>query len=206
MQTATVSAHSAGTAARRARGSRPGSSLGSTLNLGLALALGLAQCWLSPALAAGSTANASFLSCAGEQDDARRLACFDAAVTQARTQPTPAVESAAPAAAAATAAAVVPLSKEERFGLRGDLKQEKAKKAPELAELQELRATVTKVAVKPHGELILSLDNGQVWYEIQTSTGIRVKTGDQVTIRSGALGSYSLVAPNGRSSKVTRVR
>jgi hypothetical protein len=75
-----------------------------------------------------------------------------------------------------------------------------------LAELQELRATVTKVAAKPHGELVLSLDNGQVWYEIQANSGIRVKTGDQVTIRSGALGSYSVVAPNGRSSKVTRVR
>jgi hypothetical protein len=194
MKTATVGARSAGMASR--------------LSSGLGLALVLAQCWLSPALAAGTTANASFMACAGEQDDARRLACFDAVVTQARAQPRPPVESAAPApaATAATAAAVVPLSKEERFGLRGDLKQEKAKKAPELAELKELRATVTKVAAKPHGELILTLDNGQVWYEIQTSTGIRVKTGDQVTIRSGALGSYSVVAPNGRSSKVTRVR
>jgi hypothetical protein len=204
MQTATVSARSARTTLRLALGARrvfrPGSSLG------LALCLGLAQGWLSPALAAGTTANAAFMSCAGEQDDARRLACFDAAVAQVRAQPAPAVESAAPAAAAATAAAVVPLSKEERFGLRGDLKQEKAKQAPELAELQELRATVTKVAAKPHGELVLSLDNGQVWYEIQANSGIRVKTGDQVTIRSGALGSYSVVAPNGRSSKVTRVR
>ncbi len=203
MQTATVSARSAGTAARLAPGSRPSSILGSTL--GLALGLGLAQCWLSPALAAGTTANAAFMSCAGEQDDARRLACFDAAVAQVRAQPAPPVESAAPAAAA-TAAAAVPLSKEERFGLRGDLKEEKAKKAPELAELKELRATVTKVAAKPYGELILTLDNGQVWYEIQANSGIRVKTGDQVTIRSGALGSYSVVAPNGRSSKVTRIR
>lgn len=213
MQTATVSAHSAGMAARLAPGSRPGSSLGSTLSL--ALVLGLAQCWLSPALAAGSTANAAFMSCASEQDDARRLACFDAAVAQVRAQPAPPVASSAPApapapaataAATAAAAATVPLSKEERFGLRGDLKEEKAKKAPELTELQELRATVTKVAAKPHGELVLTLDNGQVWYEIQANSGIRVKTGDQVTIRSGALGSYSVVAPNGRSSKVTRVR
>ncbi len=201
MQTATVSARSAGTAARLAPGSRPSSILASTL--GLALGLGLAQCWLSPALAAGSTANAAFMSCADEQDDARRLACFDAAVAQVRAQPAPPVASAAPAAAAAAA---VPLSKEERFGLRGDLKEEKAKKAPELTELKELRATVTKVAAKPYGELVLTLDNGQVWYEIQANSGIRVKTGDQVTIRSGALGSYSVVAPNGRSSKVTRVR
>ena len=196
MKTATVSARSAWMASRL------------SLGLGLALGLTLAQASLSPALAAGTTANASFMACAGEPDSARRLACFDAAVAQARSQPAAAVESAAPAAAGATAAAAatVPLTKEERFGLRGDLKQEKAKQAPELAELKELRATVTKVAVKPHGELVLSLDNGQVWYEIQANSGIRVKTGDHVTIRSGALGSYSVVAPNGRSSKVTRNR
>jgi hypothetical protein len=64
---------------------------------------------------------------------------------------------------------------------------------------------VTKLAAKPHGELIVTLDNGQVWYEIQANTALRVKVGDQVTIKAGALGSYSLVA-NGRSSKVTRVR
>ncbi len=199
MQIATGNVRRVGTAARVHLGPSLRSSLG------LALVLALAQCWLSPALAAGTAANASFMTCAGEQDDARRLACFDAAAARARAQPAPPVESAAPAAAA-TAAAVVPLSKEDRFGLRGDLKEEKTKQTPELAELQELRATVTKVAAKPHGELVLSLDNGQVWYEIQANSGIRVKTGDQVTIRSGALGSYSVVAPNGRSSKVTRVR
>ena len=173
--------------------------------LGLAIAATMAHGSMSPAVAAGQSVYAGFMDCASEQDDARRLACFDAAVARARAQPPVAAEapSAAPTVAAAAA---VPLSKEERFGLRGDLKEEKAKKAPELAELQELRATVTKVAAKPHGELVLTLDNGQVWYEIQANSGIRVKTGDQVTIKSGALGSYSVVAPNGRSSKVTRVR
>ncbi|HYO88282.1 MAG TPA: hypothetical protein VER79_06510, partial [Candidatus Limnocylindrales bacterium] len=81
MQTAMASARSAGMALRL--------SLGSSLrsSLGLALGLALTQCWLSPALAAGTAANASFMTCAGEQDDARRLACFDAAVAQARAQP-----------------------------------------------------------------------------------------------------------------------
>ncbi len=99
-----------------------------------------------------------------------------------------------------------PLSKEEKFGLRGDLKQEKAKKAPELQELEQLQAQVTKVAAKPYGELVVTLENGQVWNEIQANSGTRVKAGDQVTIKSGALGSFLLVAPNGRSTKVTRVR
>lgn len=165
---------------------------GARIAFGLALAIAAA----SPA---GAAVAGDFLACAGEKDDARRLACFDAAVVNAGKQGATQAASAAPAAA-------VPLSKEEKFGLRGDLKQEKAKVAPELAEIQELKAQVTKVTVKPHGELVLTLDNDQVWYEIQTNSGIRVKMGDQVTIKSGALGSFSLVAPNGRSSKVTRSR
>lgn len=171
------------------------------MTTGARIAFGLSLALAAAGSASASAAAGDFLACAGEKDDARRLACFDAAVVRARNP------ASSPAGTAATAAAVAaPLSKEEKFGLRGDLKQEKAKVAPELAEIQELKAQVTKVAVKPHGELVLTLDNGQVWYEIQTSSGIRVKAGDQVTIKAGALGSYSIVAPNGRSSKVTRSR
>jgi len=169
------------------------------MKTGARIAFGLALAWVT-ASPAGTAGTGDFLACAGEKEDARRLACFDAAVVRAQLPGASRAGNAAPAAVAG------PLSKEEKFGLRGDLKQEKAKVALELAEIQELKARVTQVAVKPHGELVLTLDNGQVWYEIQTSSGIRVKSGDQVTIKSGALGSYSLVAPNGRSSKVTRSR
>jgi FKBP-type peptidyl-prolyl cis-trans isomerase len=90
--------------------------------------------------------------------------------------------------------------------LRGELKQEKAQKVPELQELEQLQAQVTKVSTKPHGELVVTLENGQVWTEIQTNSGARVKAGDRVTIKPGALGSFLLAAPNGRSTRVTRVR
>jgi hypothetical protein len=160
--------------------------------LGVAAALLIA----GPARAAEPATAAGFLACAAETDDARRLACFDAAVGQAqaasgKTLPT---------------IAVAPLSQEERFGLRGELKQEKAQKVPELQELEQLQAQVTSVSRKPHGELVVTLENGQTWAEIQTNTGARVKAGDRVTIKPGALGSFLLVAPNGRSTKVTRVR
>lgn len=146
--------------------------------------------------AAAPASTADFLTCAPEKDDARRLACFDAAVDRARTAPA----NPAPAVAAA------PLTKEERFGLQGELKQEKAQKVPELQDLEQLQAQVTKVSTKPHGELVLTLENGQVWTEIQANSGARVKAGERVTIKPGALGSFLLVAPNGRSSKVTRIR
>ena len=178
---------------------------------------------LAAALAAAATplalaegAPAALLACAAEKDDARRLACYDAEVARlgqgmpgpSALPPGPTAAPAAAAAAAAPAAAAVPspvaaanpLSEEEKFGLRGDLKQEK------MPELQALEAVVTKVATKPQGELILTLDNGQVWSEIAPYSGIQVKVGDRVRITRGALRSFNLAAPNGRSSKVRRVR
>lgn len=167
-----------------------------TMSARFLIAMAAALVAAGPARATASATTAEFLNCAAEKDDARRLACFDAAVDRARTAPA----NPAPAPVAA------PLSQEEKFGLRGELKQEKAQKVPELQELEQLQAQVTKVSTKPHGELVVTLENGQVWTEIQTNSGARVKAGDRVAIKPGALGSFLLVAPNGRSTRVTRVR
>jgi hypothetical protein len=167
-----------------------------TMGARLLLAMAASLVTAGPARAAEPAAKAEFLACATEKDDTRRLACFDAAVDRAQSAPA----NPAPAVAAA------PLSQEEKFGLRGELKQEKAQKVPELQELEQLQAQVTKVSTKPHGELVVTLENGQVWTEIQTNSGARVKAGDRVAIKAGALGSFLLVAPNGRSTRVTRVR
>jgi len=167
-----------------------------TMGARFVLAMAAALVTAGATRAAVPATTSGFLACAAEKDDARRLACFDAAVGQAQA----ATGNTTPAVAAA------PLSKEEKFGLRGELKQEKAQKVPELQELEQLQAHVTSVYSKPHGELVVTLENGQVWTEIQTNSGARVKAGEQITIKPGALGSFLLVAPNGRSTKVTRVR
>jgi hypothetical protein len=167
-----------------------------TIGARFLIAMAAALVAAGPARATAPATTAEFLACAAEKDDARRLACFDAAVDRARAAPA----NPAPAVVAA------PLSQEEKFGLRGELKQEKAQKVPELQELEQLQAQVTKVSTKPHGELVVTLENGQVWTEIQTNSGARVKAGDRVAIKPGALGSFLLVAPNGRSTRVTRVR
>ena len=73
-------------------------------------------------------------------------------------------------------------------------------------DLKELSATATKIGAKPRGELVVTLDNGQVWAEIAPGSSIKVKPGDSVRIEAGTLGSFILIAPNGRSSKVSRVR
>jgi len=67
---------------------------------------------------------------------------------------------AAGATPAATPPAATPrvVSQEEEFGLRVDQKEEK------LGQLSEIVATVTDVRAKPHGELIITLANEQVYY------------------------------------------
>src|SRR5687768_12972828 len=184
----------------------------------------------APHLVAAESASDGVLACAAEADDEHRLACFDAlaaglrdprpptAVTApvpptAATSPVfptaapaaPVAPTVAPSAAAAAAAAAQPSqagtpSPEDRFGLRVDRKEQKKD------ELTELSATATAISAKPRGELVITLDNGQVWGEIAPGSTIKVKPGDAVKIEAGTLGSFILIAPNGRSSKVTRIR
>jgi hypothetical protein len=171
-----------------------------------AAAVVLSGTGLSHADAADRTTDA-LLTCANESDDAQRLRCFDAVVANLRKAPAaPAATAAAPsraAAAPAPAAASPPPASaptaEQRFGARGDISPDKHE------EIDELTGTVTEVGTKPHGELIVTLDNGQVWAEKQSGSKVKLKAGDTVKIERGAMGSYTLIA-NGRSSKVSRIR
>jgi hypothetical protein len=199
------------------------------------LAAGMTAAFLAalPAQRCVAEVPAPLLACTTEPDDAQRLACFDRAVAQMRKSaeagpaasapapvgqhaaagsPPTAAPSAAPTAAPTAAPAAAPtaapaaavastepsLSPDEEFGLR--TKSEKGSK------LAELTATASAISTKPHGELVVTLDNGQVWAEISPGSKIKLKPGDPVRIEAGTLRSFILVAPNGRSSKVVRVR
>jgi len=172
--------------------------------------------------AAADALRDGLLECANKADDSARLRCFDATVADLRKADAPTPTAAAGAAAAvapagraaeagpatapdappATAPDVPPpsLSPEDRFGLRGDLKREKT------GDLTELAATVASISTKPRGERVVTLDNGQVWAEIAPGSTIRLNAGDPVRIQAGTLRSFILIAPNGRSSKVSRIR
>jgi len=69
-----------------------------------------------------------------------------------------------------------------------------------------MTARVATVARRLSGELVLILDNGQVWVQIDTETKARVQEGDEVTIRKATLGSYFLVAPNHILVRVRRLK
>jgi biotin carboxyl carrier protein len=146
----------------------------------------------SPANAAEGATEA-LLACADEPDDARRLRCFDAAVADLRRAPAVAAASAAATTATATPATATPATATT------------ATAAP-AASPPPAAPAATAVGAKPYGELVVTLDNGQVWAELAPGSKVKVKAGDSVKIEAAALGSFFLIAPNGRSSKVARVR
>lgn len=140
----------------------------------------------SSALAADDLA-ARIAACTREQDDARRLACFDRA--------------AAPPAAAPRVDA------SQSFGVEGSelaRNREDPDARPD-APPKRMSATVTAIDRRPRGELVVTLDNGHVWAQKEASAYFPLKVGDPVAILAGTLGSFRLIAGN-RAIAVTRVQ
>ena len=190
----------------------------------------------APHLVTAESASDGVLACAAEADDERRLACFDALAAGLRDpRPPAATAPVSPTAATAPVsptAATFPIptrigcasrpdrgpERSSRSGRRcaavpgrdaisgGSVRAAGRSKEQKKDELTELSATATAISAKPRGELVITLDNGQVWGEIAPGSKIKVKPGDAVKIEAGTLGSFILIAPNGRSSKVTRIR
>lgn len=188
--------------------------------------------WLVAGLGACASAGAaealppSVRACMSESDATQRLACFDresarltqesAPVARQAAPPPPpapaAAATAAPAAAAtaaATTAAAAAQSPEDRFGYRGTIARAEVdkKEAEERQQFEQLTAKVSELGTLAHGELLLTLDNGQVWQQKSGERAMRIKVGDDVTIRRASLGSFLLTSGVAKGSmRVTRVK
>ena len=151
----------------------------------LAAAL-LATAAIQPAVA-GDDLSQRIAACTREQDDARRLACFDRA--------------AAPSADAKLADAT------QVFGVHGsELARNRDDDDPKQDSTpKRISATVAGVEKRARGELVVALDNGQVWAQKEAGPYFPIKVGDAVSIIAGTLGSHKLVVAS-RATAVTRVR
>jgi hypothetical protein len=191
-----------------------------------ALALTLAGAGVAPVQ--GSTPDpltAQLKHCASLTDASARLACYDAlagpSASNQVTSPPPVGSSSAATArvapssvAAATAApppapsngiaasGTPPAPSDTEFGVHnGPLEAKRITPQRE----KHLLAIVSAVSNRPRGELVVTLDNGQVWVQLEP-TNYPLKAGDHVEIDVGALGSYILWSPsNRRATKVTRI-
>jgi hypothetical protein len=178
----------------------------------------LALCAARPV--AALDVSAELRRCAALTEDARRLECYDrlAAELQARAAPAPtaaAAASAAPAAVPAPAAALAsppptpapgpssPATDVAQFGVSNGPLQVKIA----ASRLKSMTATVARLSTRADGELVVTLDNDQVWQQNRAGDYFPLKPGDKIELSEGALGSYVMWVPSiRRASKVTRIR
>jgi hypothetical protein len=156
----------------------------------------------------------SVIQCASVDNDSARLECFDkevARLTQrnAAVAPTqsPPVQVGPPASPVASTQPKNASAIDDDFGVSGELARRRAaeEKRNETTP-RELRAAVTKVRTKAYGEVVLELDNGQIWEQPERKSGFSIKEGENIRITQGAMGSYFLQADSGATSRIRRVR
>ncbi len=76
---------------------------------------------------------------------------------------------------------------------------------PQAPAPKRMKATVTAIDKRPRGELVVTLDNGQVWAQKSADRYFPLEVGDPVAILAGSLGSFRLIAGS-RATAVTRVQ
>jgi hypothetical protein len=163
---------------------------------------------------------APLLACRSIADSAARLACFDretaalASVPAASLAAAPAAPPPSPAPATSQAAAPAApehpapaLDAQQSFGLSGSAiaaNDEAVGARP--AKLAKIEGRIVALALAGNGRTLFTLDNTQVWRQIESDGDMLAKLGDSATISRGLLGSYWLQLKNGRGCKVTRMR
>jgi len=178
--------------------------------------------WGVPAEAA-ETLPASVRACAALTDSLQRLVCYDREVARfpdpaAKTATQPAVAPAAaaansapttPPASAASASAPAPSSAGGRTAATntgaaaGNDKAAQASAAP-AKDSGRISARVVTIDHQP-SEMVLHLDNGQVWQEVQSVSGdLSLRAGDMVKIEKH-FGSYWLSGPHVSSMRVRQI-
>jgi hypothetical protein len=161
--------------------------------------------------------------CATEPVDSQRLACYDRlSGTLMRAPSPPSAATSAPAGGDARVTGAAAGSTTLAAGTAGSAPSSQPGAPPSLADFgvnngpleakklvnqpKSMSGTVASVSTRGHGELVVTLDNGQVWVQNQTVEFFTLKTGDRVEISVGALGSYTMWVPSiRRMSKVTRI-
>ena len=144
--------------------------------------------------------------CARLEPDAERLACFDAAVTErnepaiatqeppaAKAPPEPSSESGQAASEISAETRELPRRLDEKRTIEPDLPK-------------EYQAVVVAMYERPYRQMVVKLDNGEVWSEQYASRAFLVAVGDTITMKQSRFSrSYRLVATGGRGYKMTRL-
>ena len=152
-----------------------------------------------PAFAEDGINEQALKACSFIENDFRRLLCYDNVVANkpidAPRAQSKGNDKAAVAAATGSAVAAKQASSNNEFGLEHKKEHEEAD--------QDLVANVAKIKEAPRGELIITLDNGQVWRQLGTES-FRLSKNDEVIISRAMFNSFLLKKAG--SNKTIRVK
>lgn len=138
--------------------------------------------------------------CRDLTDDQARLACYDAAVDRSRKSADPGPEP----STEKTAGSAASLSQEDLFGKTSKEIERSVEEATGSEQIDSLSATVTRLRKFGYDKVLITLENGQLWKQIDASS-LRLRVGDTVKIERAALGSFILRKPgNNRWMRVSR--
>jgi hypothetical protein len=102
-------------------------------------------------------------------------------------------------------AAATAQTAEQQFGLSQQQARATAPKPVENKGPEKIQSAATEIKRKPLGELVISLENGQVWEQTEVDSTVHIKSGDAVTVSKAAFGSFMMTS--GHSTlRVRRVR
>ena len=145
------------------------------------------------------------IGCMDEIDSLRRLVCYDREMSQLTSTTKELPSATAEDRVTADGSGVTAGAPEKRPIKSEDKAQQELQADETLPQRANLTATIIKISKKRYGELIISLDNGQVWAE-KIPTRMRLDVGDTVSIRQGRFGGYRLSGHGNRSTEVTRIQ
>jgi hypothetical protein len=156
--------------------------------------------------------------CAQIRDSLQRLVCYDrvfqagdAAPATAATPRTsaPAASATPPATMRPAAPAVAVAPAAPALGDENVRRTAKEKEATKAAEPSSLEAKVTALRETRPEIFRVTLDNGQVWQQMDMSSLFHLETGDTIRIERGTMGGYRMARTSkGRSGwvRVTRLQ
>jgi hypothetical protein len=194
------------------------------MNLRTAAVTSVLLLGLTAAASAGPTEDTlrAMDQCAGVADKDQRLACFDALAQQVKQAVMRLPRSGPPSAeeqkswfgfdfGALFGTAPSQQTTPEKFGSETvPQPPPKEGEAPPPEPIDSITVKVTDVAYSPYGKVIVFLDNGQVWRQIEADTEhamLAKNGGDAVTISRGMLNSYNMkVEGSNKTYKVKRVK
>lgn len=174
---------------------------------------------VSGAQAAADSIPPEILACANETDVMVRLACYDREVAAMVASPPPPVKPSsvaqlppeAPKAVPTPVAASAPIAASAAVPVATASAAPAPKAAPEDKggfgfdrRMENITAEVVNIRKRPYGELVIYLDNDQVWEQDHVDRRFRLSIGETVTIKKGTFAGYRLSGDGNKSIQVTR--